>query len=496
MGSPFFYVRSAEGKHFTQGQPSVFLGHKLPAPEGPEGGVFAEWSWGGEALVIRNDHFGFYPLFYYAKSGAICVSPSIAQLCRVCPSPEIDYRALALFLRLGFFLGNDTPFKDIKALPPGARIIWKQGQVTVSGGYVIEKPLAISRPKATDDFISLFRQAIKRRLPQGDFVMPLSAGRDSRHILFALNDLKRKPKFCITHHQYPPRSDDDVRIAAVLASVLNLEHVVLPQDKSRFQSEIRKNIITSFCSDEHTQALVMAEYLSGRTNTIYDGIAGMLAESFLINPEDVDGYQHHQYDQLADNLLRRWGPDEESLKCIMAPKAYARLNRQEAVDALVGEIKRHAEAANPIASFHFWNRTRREISLIPYAILREIPNVYSPYLDIDLCRFLMALPAELTVGGDFHTEAIQRAYPQYKDIPFGTKDKPGKEEAEKNKARYNQEFAWHYLGKFKAGSRFLNNRFLLPRIIRALMSKPYLHSLSWLPFSQALYLLQLEETIQ
>ena len=65
---------------------------------------------------------------------------------------------------------------------------------------------------------------------------------------------------------------------------------------------------------------------------------------------------------------------------------------------LRAELAKHADAPNPVASFFFWNRTRREVSLIPYGLLRTIPTVHSPFLDHDLYDLMTSLPLDLCRG--------------------------------------------------------------------------------------------------
>src|SRR5690606_13487146 len=96
---------------------------------------------------------------------------------------------------------------------------------------------------------------------------------------------------------------------------------------------------------------------------------------------------------------------------------------------LVDELARHTQAPNPIAAFYFWNRTRREIALIPYGLLANVPRVHCPFVDRDLYNFLAGLPWRSVADNNLHTEAIHRAYPEYADIPFAdaldAQEKPG-----------------------------------------------------------------------
>src|SRR5215213_10548624 len=61
------------------GHPSARVAHGWPrAPE--ESDVFAEWSWNGDTLTVRNDAWGFQPLFYAAASDRIVVSTWLPRL--------------------------------------------------------------------------------------------------------------------------------------------------------------------------------------------------------------------------------------------------------------------------------------------------------------------------------------------------------------------------------------------------------------------------------
>src|SRR5207244_8795816 len=122
-----------------------------------------------------------------------------------------------------------------------------------------------------------FREAILRRQPPTeDFALPLSGGRDSRHILLALCEAGHRPAFCVTAHYFPPgeMAAGDIDIARALTEGLSLRHVVLQQPVSRFGTEWRSNIETEFSSTDALWMLVVADFLKGHVRYIYDGIGG------------------------------------------------------------------------------------------------------------------------------------------------------------------------------------------------------------------------------
>src|SRR5690606_17873402 len=81
---------------------------------------------------------------------------------------------------------------------------------------------------------------------------------------------------------------------------------------------------------------------------------------------------------------------------------------------------RHRHHHNPSRSFYFWNRTRREIALQPFALFNGL-RVETPFLDEKVWDFLDGLPFEMVADQRFHTETILRAYPEYAHIPFEQK---------------------------------------------------------------------------
>ncbi|MGH8283218.1 MAG: asparagine synthetase B family protein, partial [Gammaproteobacteria bacterium] len=160
MEDRYFRARQTGTIIETKGTHTVLLGHQLYyKPGAMPDGIFAKWEWGGARLIVRNDRYGFYPLFYYCRDGEIGVSPSISRLVDAGAPIGFDYAALAVFLRLGYFIGEDTPFKHIRALPPGATLEWDGAIKLSSDGYAVGKPCtAISRDQAMDAYIALFRQ--------------------------------------------------------------------------------------------------------------------------------------------------------------------------------------------------------------------------------------------------------------------------------------------------------------------------------------------------
>lgn len=462
MGNPLFRAIKRNGRFEITGSPSVSLGHKLQSsPNATPDGIFAEWSWDGSRLLVRNDRYGFYPLYYFVRKDEVCVSTSILELLAQGAPTDINEAGFSVFLRLGFFIGEDTPFRDIRAVPPNARFIWQDNLLEASGAYARGRRQSLKRDDAIDAYIDLFKAAIGRRPPTSeDFTVPISGGRDSRHILLELCAAGHRPKFCLTLPRFPPGEAEDVEVASALAQAVGIRHVVLTQARSRLKAELRKNLRTSFCADENAWYLPMVEYLKGRASLLYDGIGGdVLSESRNLNAERAGLFDSGRFAELAQRLFVQ---KETSLARLLQVNQYHRFGRDLAVEHVIAELKKHVDAPNPVGSFYFWNRTRREIALAPYALLNQAAEVYSPFLDHELYDFLTSLPATMLLDRRFHTEAIRRAHPRFADIPFERGETPTVVRRTQFR-RFSLELACYALRQ--TPSPFVRTSLLIPRLI-------------------------------
>lgn len=475
---------------FLSGKPTYSVGYKIERPEGGKpDGIFATWEWTGKRLKVENCRYGLYPIYYFTKPGEICVSTSIPRLVQEGATTELDEPALAVFLRLGYFLGEDTPFKAIRTLPPDTTFEWQEDQLKIAGKLPEVKPQNLSRDEAIDAYIETFRQAIHRRLPKGEFAVPLSGGRDSRHILLELSAAGYRPKFCVTSHHFPPRNNDDVKIAGLLTKILGIEHIILPQNQSRVQSELRKNIMTSFGAIKHGWALPVVDYVDNRVTEIYDGIAGgVLTPSFsLFNPELVNLYETGNLVEVAEPLLSL----NPGLEHLLTSGSRHKFNKESAISRLVSELEKHQNQPNPAVSYLFWNLTRRTIATYSFSMFSEQLNVYAPYLDHEVYNLLTSLPASYSFGGTFHAETICRAFPEFKDIPF-----ENQWQLEYTKDCY-REYARELINYavYLGSSELISLSFLLPRLVQGYRNGQRL-TIEWFEPRKAIYLLQLEDFLK
>ena len=415
-----------DGKPVFSGQASASPGTRVPGRVAGTGqGIFARWHWDGTILTAEVDRYGFFSLFYCVEGDRIRISPSLLQLAALGCDLTPDRRALSVFHRLGIFINDDTPFAHIKVLPPGGKLTWSNGEVIIDAPSPAVKPNNISRAEAVDGFIELFRQSMARTLDawDGPIVLPVSGGRDSRHILLELAHQGRLPEACVTFHHGGDQWNAEVKAARAICEAVGVRHDVLGYERSRQIDNIRAIALTELCADEHSQMLPLYDYLLDRHAATYDGIAGDVLTEGADEPElchrlFLDG----DHGAIARMMMNGHGSiisasgDPRGASALYSPSPG---EHEAAVEYVASTIAQYGDCPDPNQVFWLLSRTRREISFVARGILSPAQAVFAPYLDEDLVEFSLGLPFELKLGAPhFHDEIIHKAYPAYAGVPF------------------------------------------------------------------------------
>ncbi|MFD0858016.1 asparagine synthetase B family protein [Roseovarius aquimarinus] len=416
---PLIWLDWGQGAPVMSGCASWRSGPDLPARIGR---LYAAWKWDGTRLRAEVDRHGFHSLFVYRKGDTIAISPSLLALVAAGADPAPDTRALAVFHRIGVFINDDTPLRHVRTLPPNGRLEWREGRLEITGGTPIPKVQSITREGALEGMTAHFREAMRRILDMWDepLTLPLSGGRDSRHILLEMLHQGRRPRSCITFHHNGAAMNGEALAARALAERAGIAHDVAGHARPRLADALRCAVMTSLCADEHAQMMPLHDYMLARGGAAFDGIAG----DILTNPDnDAEAFfrlaEKGDFTGIARGLCEGhgrvisepgWG---RGAGPILSP------GMDEEVHDYLGEtIAAYADAPDPYQVFWMYHRTRREINFVPQAILAPATPVFCPYLDPDFAEFCLSLPYAVTCDQMLHDDVIARAYPDFADIPY------------------------------------------------------------------------------
>jgi hypothetical protein len=108
-------------------------------------------------------------------------------------SHTLNLEAICVFAAIGFFLDEDTYWKDKIVLQPGGKYQLDAAGVLIKRDTYFNwyyEPRNISFEKAVDEFTELFESIVQTQTGDNRVLLPLSGGLDSRTQAVALNHLK------------------------------------------------------------------------------------------------------------------------------------------------------------------------------------------------------------------------------------------------------------------------------------------------------------------
>lgn len=467
------------GQPAVAGQPCFFKGYAVASGDG----VFAEWDWDGERLSARTCATGFLPLYYYWDGAQIVLSTRIADLFAAAGTrPRICAASLGVLLRLGFLVGNHTPFAGVQVLGPQGTLAWRPGSAPeVHSSY----PATARSPERDipSRYVDLFRQSMERiaDVMSDDFAVPLSGGRDSRHIALELHRMGRTPRFALTARHLPPRSNEDVRVASELCRAMKWPHRVVRQPRlGRYRRECAHAEAVDFLTYEHAWTLPVRDaLLDAGVSQVFDGVGGDVLSAGLFQDEQLlKHYQDGDIEAVRNGLLSCWSQlgGEHALKDSLGPGLAGASSPEAAAGLIDAELALHQDQPNPLKSFYFWNRSRRGTGLLPFRILgRQV--AFAPYLDIDLVTFLLGLPPQATRDKGLHTASIRLADSVIGAIGYEDKSACATRQGLSDKVGFYGPLITGVLGT----GDYVNGRFVAPRAARACLLGGDLQSTWWKP---------------
>lgn len=416
--APLLVIRRVAGVTLAEGPPVVEISRAAPS----ERGSFAtsSWRWDGATLHAETSRRGLVALYYAALPDRFVISTSIRRVIDAVGAVTIDAPAMVLFHLLQHYVGDATPFAEIRVVPLGASLTW-----TPASGPSVARPAPEPPPPWTRGYEAalrrydeLVRAAVRKHRSSGGHTIGLSGGRDSRHILLALDAEGLGVDRIVTAHHYLDTSYADVGSARLLARRLGMEAEVVMPHPNRVTVEIAKNWLLGLQSMSHSWGLGLALALGG-TRAVYDGMSGggLLGQSYIGDIEQKL-FAH-------DSDLPPWRIRAEFvIDAAFDPRVVGALpgflRAPEVAEAaratLTAALDRYAGFASPMQAFRFYETGPRDIALG----LSLSPNeeILCPLEDEDCIAFALGLPWNLSIDDELRDQVLLAAYPAFADVPF------------------------------------------------------------------------------
>jgi asparagine synthase (glutamine-hydrolysing) len=262
--------------------------------------AFALWDSRQERLFLARDPVGIKPL-YYTQTG--CRFLFASEIKALLQDPDVPRRVnregLHHYLTYLYVPAPQTMFEGISQLPPGHRLIWQRGTVTVEeywagpAGLLETDAGALVSP---DELWSVLRESVGAHMlsdvPLGAF---LSGGLDSTAIVAAMAELSARPVRTFSIGFEAAGLYNELAFAREAAQALRTEHqeFVVTPDAIALLPEVIRSL-----DEPLADASVIPNYLVARLarQTVTVALTGIGGDELF------GGYRRYYGDALA----RRW----------------------------------------------------------------------------------------------------------------------------------------------------------------------------------------------
>jgi asparagine synthase (glutamine-hydrolysing) len=390
--------------------------------------ILAIWDRRDNRLLIANDRFGLYPLFYTCYNGCLRFAPEMKGILSDPSFPrKLDLTALAQYIRFQHLLGQRTFFEDISLLPNACTLVYdlSTGDCKIKPYWTfgdIPHRSNISFAEAVEEAGRLLRCAVQRL--SGDAYRPgvyLSGGLDSRTILGLV---ERRPIASVT---YGVQNCRDVHYADRIAKAVGSHHhwFDLPNGEwVKEYADFHLTLTEGYHSWIHAHGITT---LSQVRQFMDVNLTGWDGGTVMGHPESIEPLQVRAVDELA--LTTRlfylftqrytWPSATEGEENLLYCPSIRQNVQGLAFDSFREELVPFLDYRPDVRGeyFYIYHHCRRLThNLVTFT--RSHIEVRFPFFDYELFDFLYALPATLRAERKLFRAVIQREMPRLAYIPY------------------------------------------------------------------------------
>lgn len=320
------------------------------------------------------------------------IIPSKPIFAKIKGTRELHKEAICVFAATGFFLDQDTYWKDEVVLRPACHHEFNEADLLVKSTSYFNwhhSPQQISFREALSQFTSLFESIVDEQVKGNKVILPLSGGLDSRSQAAALLHLKKD----VSSYSYQFKGGyPETKLAKSIAKVC---------DFSFQEYEIEKGYLWDVIEDLARINGGYSEFTHPRQMAIIDEYESMGSIFSLGHWGDVLFDEGASQDLEPKDLLplilkkviKKGGMDlAESLWQVWELNGTFKSYLEKRIQALLDEINiAHVGAKMRAFKSLYWAPRWTSTNL---AVFSEKRPISIPYYDNRMCEFICSIPEE------------------------------------------------------------------------------------------------------
>ena len=373
-----------------------------------------------DRVVIINDRYGFFPLFYSLTPKRFIFASEIkAILTDSSVTHEMNKTAVAEFFTFKFLLTDRTFFNNIKYMLPANVLIYNRAKDQVNlkqyWNLAPRRKQSMSLESYLKEFKKLMEKAIECRVKDREEVgVFLSGGVDSRLIAAFTREIDT-PMITFTFGVKGCIQQKIVKEVAERLDVENIFFEIPPDYIARYANDIvHKGDGLVRIRDCHF--IAMLEMIRKKVSTLLLGTAGGELFGQTLLPRI---FRLKEKEELVNYLFER--------KTLASSEEFKKVFLNSFYDEVGDEIRQDfyqtfegIEFDSMVDIAHYWEI----VHYLPRYIFQAFQyyNWYvearHPFLDTDLVDFAFSLPPSFKLKEGFLQKALNFCFPSLSDIPL------------------------------------------------------------------------------
>ncbi len=262
--------------------------------------AFALWDARRKRLLLVRDYFGVKPLHYFFDGMTLCFASEIKALVQDAAVPRrVNFQALHYFLNLRYIPGESTLFENVWRLLPAHYLVFENGAISIAryADFTPREDTSHDEAFFVEGIRHYLREAVRKQLmsdvPLGVY---LSGGLDSSALVAFMRQAGADPIRSFTMGFNEPTDElDDARIVANHFGTEHHEIVLAPDPLREFPrviwhaEEPKENILQGF---------LLSRFARQSVKVVLGGLGG---------DELFAGYDLHRFIYPAQGM-HRWVP--------------------------------------------------------------------------------------------------------------------------------------------------------------------------------------------
>lgn len=349
-------------------------------------------------------------------------------------SRELDYKAICVFVALGFFLDQDTYWKDRKSFVAATNYKLEDNIVVQNEKYFEwhYTPRDITFNKALDEFTQLFEQIIREQVSDKKVILPLSGGLDSRTQAAALSYLKRD----VYSYSYSFKNGfPEYTISKAVAQACDFQFQSYTINSGYLWEVIDELAEINQCYSDFTNPRQMAIYQHfEKMGDVFS--LGHWGDVLFDNMKLEELSKHEELEMLYKKVVKKGGVQ-------LASTLWQLWNIEgDFEDYLRGRLKNLLQGID-ISNTNAKLRAFKSMYWAPkwtsnnLSIFAKSKPITLPYYDNRMCEFICTVPEAFLTGRQLQIAYIKLRNPQLGRIMWQDKRPFNLYNYERNKTPYN-----------------------------------------------------------